>query len=226
MTSLITHTTTTRGKPALMDINCFSYTANGKGGEHTQPWRCCHRSCLATLRTNKKTGLLVGDKLPIHNHANNLLKQVAQATEKQVLDKYKSVPSVSSAAVLQDISKTMLSSVFPGQLSSASTAGSIRMKLWRQRQSDNPRPPIPSNFQEFMETEIPEKYSRTADGGQFMVYREWIDDAKSLPLVIFISQWGADILARHSVWMFDGTFDSCPLPFAQVYKIMCNFVFT
>ena len=91
----------------------------------------------------------------------------------------------------------MLSSNFPGQLSSASTAGAIRMKLWRQRQVINPPPKLPTNFDEYMNTEIPDKYTKTADGQEFLIYKDWIDAGKQKPVVMFISQWGAEILIMY-----------------------------
>ena len=220
MTELIRTSKTERGRPSIIDVNNFSYIQNGQGGAYTQPWRCSTRTCNATLRTRKSTGQLMGDALPEHSHNNQLLKKTAKETEKNVLEKYAAVPCATASTVLQDISSTMLSSSFPGQLSSASTAGAIRMKVWRQRQAINPRPKLPTNFEQYMNTDIPEKYSRTADGGDFMICKEWIDSERKLPLVLFISQWGADVLKRHPVWMFDGTFESSPPPFTQVIKFI------
>ena len=39
-------------------------------------------------------------------------------------------------------------------------------------------------------------------------------------MVMFMGDWGAEILKTHSTWLFDGTFQSCPEPFAQIYVCM------
>lgn len=110
----------------------------------------------------------------------------------------------------------MLSSDFPGQLNSASSSGAIWMKLWRQRQIVNPRPRLPTLFEDYMNTDVLDKFTKAADGGEFLLYKDYVDSEKSQPLVIFMSQWGADILKNHSTWLFDGTFKSAPNPFTQV----------
>ena len=69
------------------------------------------------------------DTLPSHSHTNQLLKRAAKETEESVIKKYAGIPCAIATTVLQEISSNMLSSSFPGQLSSASTAGRIRMKV-------------------------------------------------------------------------------------------------
>ena len=140
MANLLTSSKTVRGRPKMVDKNNYSYVENGKGGARTQPWRCTSRSCSATLRTRKSSGQLVGDTLPSHSHTNQLLKRAAKETEENVIKKYAGIPCATATTVLQWISSNMLSSSFPGQLGSASTAGAIRMKVWRQRQVTNSRP--------------------------------------------------------------------------------------
>ena len=96
----------------------------------------------------------------------------ASKTEKAVLAQYAGVQGAKPATVLQEISQNMLSSNFPGQLNSASSLSSIRMKLWRQRQIMNPRPPLPTSFQDYMKTDVPDKFTKAADGGEFYSVQE------------------------------------------------------
>ena len=198
----------------MIDENQFTYVQNGSGGKKTTPYRCSIRSCQATLQTRKSTGNLVGEVLPAHNHGNQLLRKLAQDTEKTIIDRFSAAEGVKPSTVLQEISNTMLGSNFPGQIASASSAGAIRMKLYRQHQNINPRPKLPSTFEEYMATDIPDKFTQTADGREFLVCKEWISEDE--PLVVFLSDWGAEILKTHSTWCFDGTFSSAPRPFKQV----------
>ena len=91
------------------------------------------------------------------------------------------------------------------------------MKLWRQRQTSNPQPHIPSSLQDYILIEVPDQYTNAADGGQFTVYKDWIDQDQTEPMVIFMSKWGFEILSNHETWLFDGTFESAPEPFSQIY---------
>ena len=141
-----------------------------------------------------------------------------QSSEKTIIDPYSAVEGVKPSTVLQEISNTMLGSNFPGQIASASSAGAIRMKLYRQHQNINPRPKLPSTFEEYMATDIPDKFTQTADGREFLVCKEWISEDE--PLVVFLSDWGAEILKTHSTWCFDGTFSSAPIPFKQVKSFL------
>ena len=143
---------TQRGRPGVEDENRFVYTLNGKSDKTTR-YRCSKRSCSATLVARNSTGNLVGDSLPEHNHTNKLMKTIAKATEKKLVDQYASLPGAQPSTVLQEISANMLASECPGQIGSASSAGAIRMQLWRQRQVFNPRPKIRKNHDEYMATE-------------------------------------------------------------------------
>ena len=91
------------------------------------------------------------------------------------------------------------------------------MKLWRQRQVISPRPKLPSTFEEYMDTDIPDKFTKAADGGEFLIYKDWIDVECTQPMAIFMSKWAVEILKTHKTWLFDGTFKSAPVPFSQVY---------
>ncbi len=188
MTSLIQAGKTKRGRPAIIDYQHFSYVSNGPGSQKVYSWRCSNRKCDATLGTRKSSGNLVGDTLPSHQHGNQLMKKTAKKTESAVLLKYAGVQGATPSTVLQEISYNMLSSNFPGQLSSSSTAGAIRMKLWRQRQVISPRPKLPSSFEEYMDTDIPDKFTKAADGGEFLIYKDWIDVECTQPMAIFINK--------------------------------------
>lgn len=223
MSRVLQASTTQRGKPSLVDINNFSYTTHGSTAS-TQYWRCAQRKCGATLTTRKSTGNLVGENLPSHNHGNKLMRKVACITEKAVVSKYAEVHGATPTAVMQEISTNMLRTTFPGQVSSASSTGAIKMALWRKRQTLDPRPKIPSDHAEFMSTAVPDKYSQTGDGGNLIIFRDWTDDDKTQSMVICLSGFGADILRNHPVWLCDGTFKSTPDPFKQVKSNFLVFI--
>ena len=140
--SLIRLTKSTRGKDAIIDNNYHKYTFNSTG-KNVNYWTCANRSCKARISTRKSTGNLVGQSIPLHDHGNQLLIKKAKEHGVAVLDNLANVPAATTKAVLQQISTNILASSSPGLLSSTSSAGAVKMALWRKKQKINPRPKIP-----------------------------------------------------------------------------------
>ena len=214
----ITYSVSQRGKEVVVDSNQFKYCF--KESKKSKTWRCSDRSCSAKLYTDKLTGSLKNTELPEHNHGNGLLKSIAQEEQKKVISKYASMPGISPKSVLQEISTNVLSSSTPGCLASVTSAGGIKMALWRERNKVDPRPAIPKSHEDFMETNIPDKFSNTADGETFLLARQWFDNTRSV--CVFLSNFGAEILRKHHIWCLDGTFKTTPIPYAQVMLINTN----
>ena len=73
-----------------------------------------------------------------------------------------------------------------------------------------------------MKTDVPDKFTKAADSGEFIVYKNFVDQELSQPLVMLVSQWAIDILRNHSTWLFDGAFKSAPTPFTQVLLFLIS----
>ena len=177
---------------------------------------CANRSCKARISTQKSTGNLVGQSIPLHDHGNQLLIKKAKEHEVAVLDNLANVPAATTKAVLQQISTNILASSSPGLLSSTSSAGAVKMALWRKKQKINPRPKIPESHLDIMEEQIPDKLTKTADGAEFLILESWTNEEETESCLLFLSDWGAQILKTHSTWLMDGTFKSAPKPYSQV----------
>ena len=76
-----------------------------------------------------------------------------------------------------------------------------------------------------MDIVIPEKYCKTADQDDFLVFRDYIDEDKTKSMTLCLSGFAKDILRTHSTWMMDGTFRSCPAPYSQVREYVPNYIF-
>ena len=55
-----------------------------------------------------------------------------------------------------------------------------------------------------------DRYSKTADGQQFLQAVKWIDGPDSQALLLFISEHGKEVLRTSTTWTMDGTFATCP----------------
>ena len=108
-------------------------------GKNVYYWTGANRSCKARFSTRKSTGNLVGQSIPLHDHGNQLLTKKAKEHEVAVLDNLANVPAATTKAVLQQISTNILACSSPGLLSSTSSAGAVKIALWRKKQKINPR---------------------------------------------------------------------------------------
>ena len=130
---------------APIDANNFRYTNNGGKRKNVDYWRCSVRTCPAKILTCKSTAELVGKELPLHNHPNSLLKQEARKVQKEIIQQHALIDGATTQNVLKEISVNIRGSTSPGFQSSMSSAGALKMALWREKQWINPSPTIPSS---------------------------------------------------------------------------------
>ena len=65
--------------------------------------------------------------------------------------------------------------------------------------------------------QIPESITQFPDRKEFLVLNQETKDGKKL--LIFMSEFGKDLLTSSQIWMCDGTFDRCPKSFQQLYVV-------
>lgn len=67
-----------------------------------------------------------------------------------------------------------------------------------------------------MKTAIPPKLANTTDGNEFLILNSWTDDLELEEVMIFLSDVGANVMRRASIWMLDGTFFTALTAYNQV----------
>jgi hypothetical protein len=67
---------------------------------------------------------------------------------------------------------------------------------------------------------LPERFKNTSTGTPFLRFMDYVDGEQSKLMLIFMSDHGAWVLGRSCHIYCDGTFDTCPEPFSQLYFIM------
>ena len=87
MAGLIIYSTSSRGKPVVIDKYHHRYTLNNFSTTQNY-WRCANRSCSARLNTRIPTKDLCSSDLPEHNHGNQHLKEMAQKHEQEIIKLY------------------------------------------------------------------------------------------------------------------------------------------
>ena len=94
-----------------------------------------------------------------------------------------------------------------------SNSENLKRRIRRENQCDesfNPRKYTDLN-------QIPESIAQFPDGKEFVVLNQETKDGKIL--LIFMSEFGKDLLTSSQIWMCDGTFGRCPKPFQQLYVV-------
>ncbi len=91
----------------------------------------------------------------------------------------------------------------------------MRRTLRRTKQQTNDPLPIPPSVDDL---DIPEKYQRTTNNEQFLLYDNRDDDGAPRMLV-YATPHNLRLLARSRHWFMDGTFKIVPQHFQQLYTI-------
>ena len=200
----------TRGNKQLLVLDGYVYSEHRKLANNVVSWECINRrnarSCLAKIKT--MDGLEVG-RLHVHTHAPDpekvklmKLRSEVKTRAKQTMDNTRDIINNAVAGQVQEVL---------GLLPSEDT---IRRDIRRNRQAVNQIPPVPQpNNLQFV---LPQRYCITTEGDQFLQVDSFANHSRML---LFASQKSLDLLARCPHWYMDGTFDTLPPQFMQLYTV-------
>ena len=60
-------------------------------------------------------------------------------------------------------------------------------------------------------------YTQTNSKEEFLRLQDYTTESKRHGIMVFISKLGAEILKKNTTWLLDGTFQTTPHPFEQVF---------
>ena len=207
-----------------IDKNNYRYTINNST-ETVAYWICAEKGCNSRISTRVSTNNLLNETLPDHpSHGNKLLKRKIRDQENQVIKRLAKVQGASNAHVINEITVNVQQSEAPTLICGMRSRNALKVAIWREKCKVNPSPsiPKPGDFSSFMAGQLPEKFTKTHDGSEFLILQSWTDDTEEDALLVFLSDTGAEIFRTHQVWLLDGTFKTTPCPFKQVYVIMAK----
>ena len=92
------------------------------------------------------------------------------------------------------------------------TVSSLRRSIRHAREKENSDPSVPLSLSELT---IPPQYQNTAKGDKFLLYDSKDDDR----VLIFGTKKNLELLSNSTTWMMDGTFQTVPALFYQLYTI-------
>ena len=209
------YTVSIRGGQILMDTDKFEYTKD-KQRSGKQYWVCRKRKsnqCRATAITVPDQDLIVSIN-GNHNHSSEILKKQAKDVEIEHIKNAARNPNVDIRRVLGDISIS-LQQESQAAACSMSRMDSIKMQIYRARKSAAGEAKAPTCTDNIIN--MADKYKKLGSGEQFLISSEVLVDDN--PVLIFASRFGKDLLANCSTWQMDGTFQTSPVPFQQIYVV-------
>jgi hypothetical protein len=155
-----------------------------------------------------------------HSHDSDILLETAREEEKKLINAAAMVGRISTVEVLSKIKTNLERSSHPEATSSMRKAKALSKAVNREKakilgHGGN----IPKTSESIIE-DLPEKFKVTSTGGQFLRFMDYIDGDKSKLMLVFISEHSAWALGKSTDIYCDGTFDTCPAPFGQLYFIL------
>ncbi|XP_024875569.1 uncharacterized protein LOC112456975 [Temnothorax curvispinosus] len=175
-------------------------------------WRCAEyrkRLCSAVIHTtsDKRSGEIVGDS-PAHNHAAD----VAQVEARKVKEKLKKKASKGCQNNSVMIAKVLSKVLSPVRVQLPPIT-SLTRTVQRARKNDEAVIVNPKTLQELV---IPNMYRMTNDDELFLLHDS---EGGADRVVIYATAKNLELLAECEMWCCDGTFNSVPLIFKQLYTI-------
>ncbi|XP_051164850.1 uncharacterized protein LOC127283797 [Leptopilina boulardi] len=182
-------------------------------------WNCkkkdeCHARATTSIDLENIT-LFKGPKQSPHNHAPNRDAVNAERIESRV----KRVAEDHAELLPAQIMRRELKNVPSEILAQLPDRPNLRKQISRARLRQMPSNPIRIADLE----EIPEQFSQTLGGNNFLLYDSYHDDKDDEDcgrIIIFSSSENLTQLFMCDVWFVDGTFKTAPSLFFQLFSIL------
>ncbi|XP_043267660.1 uncharacterized protein [Venturia canescens] len=173
-------------------------------------WRCIHqreKHCTGRVITSQDKIVKIVD----HNHS----------AEASFIVKEKVVENLKHSALNTTLSSHKLISNVAADMSDSVIAlmpstSSLKRTLRNIRHENENHPSNPLHRKDFI---LPQYFCETEKKADFLLYDKGAVENRML---IFGTQENLQLLASAEHWYADGTFDSCPSIFAQLYTIHAN----
>lgn len=193
---------TKRGNDKLC-VAGYYYTKNNSI-ENTTYWRCEVRSCPGRLVLKENKEITKSSK---HSHAGSIerlhvLQTVSDIQEKAIKT------SDSPALIISDVFSSIgdpTKCILPEHSNLSRNIRKARNRLV---------PKLPSTLNE---VDIQSRFRSTIGGENWLIYDSGSDDDNRI--LMFSAPYALQRLASSDHWFSDGTFDSCPSIFYQLYTI-------
>ncbi|XP_057334184.1 uncharacterized protein LOC130673240 [Microplitis mediator] len=175
-------------------------------------WRCRenrNRLCSATIHTtsDKRTGQIVDDEIPVHNHPADIINIEVKKVKEKIKKKAKKGCDNNSVLI-----SNVLSNVPSPVRAQLPKIKSLTRAVQRAKKSDD-QVVNPKTLEELV---IPDLYKMTNNNELFLLH----DSGSAADrFLIYATSKNLELLCECKSWFCDGTFNSVPLIFKQLYTI-------
>lgn len=183
-----------------------------KQHQSTTNWRCAVRGCKGRLITannapDNSEPTVRGEHSHVPDPARIEVKKLqGNVTQKAILTQ-----EPPRRIIKDEISASQISSEAAVQLRANKN---LSVMINRKRKRVQQAPAAPTSRSGF---EIPERYTQTPAGNQFLLFDSGVDDFDRI--LIFGTTEMVQLLNRYTHWFCDGTFSVSPKVFYQLYTV-------
>lgn len=201
-----------KGKKNLLHKN-YLYREYYRGKNFVS-WRCVYfdkNKCTAKVHTtsDKKCGTVIekGDQI-VHNH----VLEMCDIQSVKVKNKIKKMASKTSESSMNIVGKCT-TNICASTSSILPLNKSLCRNIQRQRVKILGGPALPTDVHSFI---VPEMYQKSMRDEMFLYY-DYNQDGKRI--LIYTTENNLKVLKKCKIWQGDGTFDTVPNIFDQLYTI-------
>lgn len=207
--------TTKRGKPMLIDHQSFRYTMDNEKNGRTF-WRCIDKEakrCKGRAATFQGEVVYLSEN---HSHGSDIVKTSVKLKEQAAIAKAVENPLVPPRRILADLASSFTDF---REMAAKTPNENLARQISYQRKMSREHPPAPKDWKDL--EAIPEDLARTSQQKRFLLLNSVKDNQPGT--LIFSSDWQLSLLDSADSLTADGTFDTCPFPFGQIYTVVANF---
>ncbi|PSN44355.1 hypothetical protein C0J52_19615 [Blattella germanica] len=121
-------------------------------------------------------------------------------------------PEITPSQILRNELRSVPSGVFSQVPEREHLKRSIRRERTRYQLPD------PTSIDEL--GEIPERYKRTQNGENFLIYDNFNEEEDTQRVIVFGTKKNLELLLKSVCWFADGTFKCAPKLFTQIFSIL------
>ena len=201
-------TKSSRGKDQLM-LDGYLFNKQKVLADNVISWECVDRrnskSCIARVKT--RNDQMVG-RMNDHTHPPCPEKIQARVVRSNMKDRARTTTEKTRNIMAEEVSNEP-----DDVLAMLPSARTLQRDIQRQRQKHNIRDAIPDDND--FQFEIPNRYTLSTTGEQFLQ----IDSQMGGRCLIFGTDASINFLRDSPDWFMDGTFETVPRQFMQLYTI-------